>query len=72
MPRYLSQIRWVTLRQTGYFFIGVIIAWLYCDWIGHQYIQTSKSLNFNTPIWVQGEVTSLHHEDVLSMMLRKL
>ena len=64
MPLYLSQIRWVTLRQTGYFFIGVIIAWLYCDWIGHQYIQTSKSLNFNTPIWVQGEVTSLHHEDV--------
>ena len=48
----------------GYFTIGVIVAWLYCNWIGHQYIQKTNSVYFHRPIKVIGEVASLHHDDI--------
>ena len=67
MPRYLTQTRRITLRKVGYFSIGLIIACVYCNWIGHQYIQTTKSINFKTPMLVQGEVISLHHEDITTV-----
>lgn len=64
LPRYLNDNRSKTVRLMGYFTIGVIVAWLYCNWIGHQYIQNTNSVDFHRPIKVIGEVASLHHDDI--------
>lgn len=45
------------------FITGVIIACVYCNWIGHQYINAINSIDFDTPLWVQGEVTTLQNTD---------
>jgi competence protein ComEC len=49
-----------------YFITGLIIACVYCNWIGHQYIYAINSIEFDTPMWVQGEVTTLQNTDYRS------
>jgi len=53
-------------HKVGYFIAGVIIACVYCHWIGHQYTNAIKSIEFDTPMWVEGTVTTLQNTDHLS------
>ena len=44
------------------FLIGVIVACVYSNWIGHQYIFARDSINYQTAIWVQGDVLSIQNQ----------
>jgi hypothetical protein len=50
-------------HKLRHFITGAIIACVYCNWIGHQYIYAINSIEFDTPLWVQGEVTTLQNTD---------
>lgn len=58
-----EQHKYKVLHKFGYFITGAIIACVYCNWIGHQYIYAINSIEFDTPMWVQGEVTTLQNTD---------